>query len=149
MHTQPWTTLKKINSRKMNSEWMMALSLLHRGARWGDLEVFSMEENLEILTQPSKKGKSVLVSIIETVRKPPPVVSLPVSLPRKKTFTEKLAQFSLKKKTSCMVQCTTCSFARNTNPPEHFTQEQKAHCCAYCSMTGGQTHGGHCQRIAM
>ena len=134
-------------SIKMNSEWMMALSLLRRGARWGDLEVFSMEENLEILTQPSKKGTPDLVTVIETVRKPPPVVSLPPT--KKMTFTEKLAQFSLKKKTSCMVQCTTCSFARNTTPPEHFTQEQKSHCCAYCSISGGKKHGGHCQRIAM
>jgi hypothetical protein len=131
----------------MNSEWMMSLSLLRRGARWGDLEVFSMEENLEILTQPSKKGSPDLVTVIETVRKP--VVSLPVSLPTKNTFTEKLAQFSLKKKTSCMVQCATCSFARNTNPPQHFTQAQKSHCCAYCSISGGKKHGGHCQRIAL
>ena len=128
------------------NEWMMAFSLLGKGARWGDLEVFSIEENLEILTKPSKRDPPDLVSIIETVRKPPPLVYLPA---KKKTFTEKLAQFSLKKKTSCMIQCTTCSFARNTNPSEHFTESQKGHCCIYCSMTGGQKHGGQCQRISM
>ena len=130
----------------MNSEWMMALSLLRRGARWGDLEVFTIEENLEILTQPSRKSRPVLVTVIETVRKPPPIIKIDM----KKSFTEKLAKFSMKRKAeACLVQCATCSFMRNISPPEHFTQEQKAHCCAYCSISGGQKHGGHCQRISI
>jgi hypothetical protein len=129
------------------NEWMMALSLLKKGARWGDLEVFSIEENLEILTKPSKRDPPKLVTMIEKVRKP--LLPTVPQVPKKSTFTEKLAQFSLKKKTSCMVQCTTCSFARNTTPPEHFTESQKSHCCAYCSMTGGQQHGVRCQQISM
>lgn len=139
-----------LNMNTAVNEWMMALSLLKKGARWGDLEVFSIEENLEILTKPSKRDPPNLVTIIETVRRKP-LVSLPTvpQVPKKSTFTEKLAQFSLKKKTSCMVQCTTCSFARNTTPPEHFTESQKYHCCAYCSMTGGQKHGVRCQQISM
>jgi hypothetical protein len=132
------------------NEWNMTFFLLKKGARWGDLEVFSIEENLEILTNPPKRDPPDLVSIIETVRTVRETLSSqPEQSPKKKTFTEKLAQFSLKKKTSCMKQCSTCSFARNTNPPEHFTEAQKSHCCAYCLITGGQKHGGHCQRISM
>jgi len=144
LYATPWQKNNRRTINQMNTgEWKIVLTLLKKGARWGDLEVFSIEENLEILTKPSKRDPPNLVTMIERKRIPT-VEAVP-----KKTFTEKLAQFSLKKKTSCMTQCLTCSFARNTNPPEHFTESQKAHCCAYCSMTGGQSHGGRCQRISM
>jgi hypothetical protein len=134
---------------ELMEEWMIVL-LLKKGARWGDLAVFTFAENLEILSKPSKRAPPDLVSIITTVRKPPPLALTVSPEPEKKnTFMDKLAQFSLKKKTTCMVQCATCSFARNTNPPEHFTEAQKAHCCILCSMTGGKKHGGHCQGITM
>ena len=124
------------NTKTMD-EWMIACSLLKRGARWGDLEVFTIEENIEILTQPSRKSPPDLVSIVTTVRTPHK---------KRHKFIEKLAKQSLKKKT---VQCTTCSFARNTHPPEHFSEAQKLHCCVYCSITGGRKHGGRCQRISI
>ena len=153
LHTRPWPK----HSTNMNigvetetfAVWTARFLLLKKGARWGDEAVYDIEENLEILTKPSKRTPPDLVSIIETVRKPPTVSEPEKSPEKKKTFLDKLAQFSLKKKTSCMVQCATCSFARNTKPSEHFTQAQRAHCCILCSMTGGQKHGGHCQGISM
>jgi hypothetical protein len=157
LYTRPWPkhSTNMTNEDEEMEEWMIVL-LLKKGARWGDLAVFTFAENLEILSKPSKRDPPDLVSIITTVRKPPPLALTVSPEPqtekppeKKKTFTDKLAQFSLKKKTSCMVQCATCSFARNTKPSEHFTEAQKAHCCILCSMTGGKKHGGHCQGISM
>jgi hypothetical protein len=116
------------------NEWTMTFSLLRRGARWGDLEVFTVDENLEILTRPSRKSSPKLVTM--TVK---------TKLSKAKTFAEKLAQFSMKK--TCSLKCKSCSYQRNLSPPEHFTQEQKNHCCAYCLMSDGKSHGDRCQRI--
>jgi len=44
----------------------------------------------------------------------------------------------------CCVGCK--KFKIHANPPAHFTPEDKAHCCAYCRVTGGQRHGEHCAR---
>ena len=118
---------------KMN-EWSATFTLLRRGARWGDLEVFTMEENLEILTKPSRKSPPNLVTM--TVK---------VKTEKEKTkFADKLAQFTKK---TCSLKCKSCSYLRITNPPEHFTQEQKNHCCAYCLLSDGKNHGNRCQRV--
>lgn len=47
-------------------------------------------------------------------------------------------------KRACCVGCR--KFQIHPNPPAHFTVEDKAHCCAYCRVTGGQRHGEHCTR---
>lgn len=43
----------------MNTEFTQTLSLLKRGAKWGDIEVYTLEENEEILriklNVPTKK----------------------------------------------------------------------------------------------
>lgn len=113
------------------NEWAMTFSLLRRGARWGDLEVFTLEENLEILTKPSRKST-------------PTLVTMTVKQKQKPKFADKLAQFSKK---VCSVKCNSCSYLRNSSPPEHFTQEQKNHCCAYCLLSNGKQHGNRCQRV--
>jgi hypothetical protein len=126
--------------------WMQMYEITLRGARWGDLEVYSIEENLEILAQPSRKEPPKLVTIV--VHEKP--VCTPVTVtgpPKKKTFTEKLQMFSKKKTSSCVLQCKSCSYARHTSPPDHFTDEQKSHCCVFCMLTNGETHGSWCQQI--
>jgi len=117
---------------KMN-EWSAMFTLLRRGARWGDLEVFTMEENLEILTKPSRKSPPNLVTMTVKTKTEKP-----------KKFADKLAQFSKK---TCSLKCKSCSYLRITNPPEHFTQDQKNHCCAYCLLSNGKNHGNRCQRV--
>jgi len=43
-------------------------------------------------------------------------------------------------------RCAGCAFSVHSNPPAHFTEEDKCHCCAYCRITGGKKHGGSCER---
>ena len=42
--------------------------------------------------------------------------------------------------------CLLCNFKVHPNPPAHFTEEDKKHCCAYCKVTSGKRHGEHCKR---
>lgn len=122
--------------------WMQTYSLALRGARWGDLEVYTYEENLEILSKPSRKEAPTLVKVVETVRAPKSKPCIRV---------DALGQLSRDRKTQCgaMVRCKSCSYSRHTSPPDNFDGEQLAHCCAYCQMSKGQKHGGRCQRIQL
>ena len=47
-------------------------------------------------------------------------------------------------KRACCVGCK--KFQIHPNPPPHFTQEDIAHCCALCRLSGGKRHGDHCSR---
>ena len=42
--------------------------------------------------------------------------------------------------------CERCNFQRHSNPPNHFSDQDKAFCCSLCRITNGKKHGGHCQR---
>ena len=63
---------------------MTKYALTLRGARWGDLEVYTIEENLEILAKPSRKETHKLVTIIDTVRTKKNAVTVTVGLCAKK-----------------------------------------------------------------
>ena len=133
----------------MTNTWMQMYELTLRGARWGDLEVFDVEDNLEILSKPSRKEQPKLVTIVVR-EKPVPVRESIECAPKKKTsFAEKLTLFSRTRKVQAcvLVQCNSCSFARHTAPPDNFTAEQKEYCCAFCMLSGGENHGARCQRI--
>ena len=43
-------------------------------------------------------------------------------------------------------KCKCCSFKKHSNPPADFTEDQKAHCCAFCALTGGKRHGERCEK---
>jgi hypothetical protein len=135
--------------KKMNT-WMQMYELTLRGARWGDLEVYDVEENLEILTKPSRKEQPKLVTIIvrENIVREQKHLCVSVDA-KKKTFTEKLALFSRTRKvqTRVLLQCKSCLYARHTTPPDNFTDEQKEYCCAFCMLSCGKNHGARCQQI--
>ena len=51
----------------MNSEFTQTLSLLKRGAKWGDIEVYTLEENEEIL-------RTKIISKVPTKKSPPRIL---------------------------------------------------------------------------
>ena len=42
--------------------------------------------------------------------------------------------------------CLFCDFKIHSNPPPHFTPQQRKHCCGWCETSLGRGHGQHCQR---
>ena len=88
-----------------------------KGARWGDLSEFDEAEIAEILRRGVKKEKPTLVSL-PTIATIAPV----------------------------RTKCKCCSFKKHSNPPADFTEDQKAHCCAFCALTGGKRHGERCEK---
>jgi hypothetical protein len=42
--------------------------------------------------------------------------------------------------------CLFCDYKVHSNPPEHFTDTQRKHCCGWCATSLGRGHGEHCQR---
>jgi len=42
--------------------------------------------------------------------------------------------------------CLFCEYQIHSNPPPHFTSEQRKHCCGWCQTSLGRGHGPHCQR---
>jgi len=126
----------------MTPEWERYF--LGRGARWGDLMVYDVDEMHEILSKPSRKEAPTLVEVVETVR----VQKCLPCVPTKSVHTNPL-QHSIERKvqTGGLVRCRSCSYSRHTSPPDDFSADQRAHCCAICQLSGGRKHGGRCQRI--
>jgi len=42
--------------------------------------------------------------------------------------------------------CLFCNYKIHSNPPSHFNDQQRKHCCAWCETSKGRGHGQHCQR---
>jgi hypothetical protein len=42
--------------------------------------------------------------------------------------------------------CLFCDYQVHTNPPKHFNEQQRKHCCGWCFTSMGRGHGEHCQR---
>ena len=42
--------------------------------------------------------------------------------------------------------CLFCDYQVHSNPPPHFTEQQRKHCCGWCQTSLGRGHGPHCQR---
>jgi hypothetical protein len=42
--------------------------------------------------------------------------------------------------------CLFCEYQVHSNPPPHFTEQQRKHCCGWCQTSLGRGHGPHCQR---
>ncbi len=104
-------------------------SLLARGARWGDIECLDVED---ILLDLQKRSVEIAISkansnMFRAAR------AAKVKVVRKHKPVQK--------------PCIGCKkFTIHSNPPSHFTEEDKKYCCAYCNVTGGKKHGGSCER---
>jgi len=44
--------------------------------------------------------------------------------------------------------CLFCNYQIHSNPPSHFSPQQRKHCCAWCETSMGRGHGQHCQRCS-
>jgi len=42
--------------------------------------------------------------------------------------------------------CGNCSYRTHSDPPVHFHFIDAPYCCSMCRISGGTTHGGHCQK---
>jgi hypothetical protein len=119
--------------------------LLAKGARWGDLECMDYEDivldlqNRHDEIQQAKARRLVSIDkqrkfVMKLSERPVHTHVLYVKLPFKRDFSKKRACIGCKK------------FAIHSNPPSHFTDEDKMHCCAYCNVTHGKKHGGSCEK---
>jgi len=109
------------------------------GARWGDLEEMDLDDILidlqkrrvEIQQVKQVKAKRLAFKVTPSIQ--------PVEFTHVKPHFKRNAKHS---KT-----CIGCKkFAVHSNPPSHFTEEDKMHCCAYCNVTHGKKHGGSCEK---
>ena len=98
-------------------------SLLARGARWGDIECLDVED---ILLDLQKRSVEIAISKANS--------NMFRATKRVKVPVRKHKCIGCKK------------FTIHSNPPSHFTEEDKNYCCAYCNVTGGKKHGGSCER---
>ena len=106
--------------------------LTAKGARWGDLEVLDEEDILKNVKKVVFSFTFVTLPDV-TVR---PILCQPVQVQ---------AQERQRKEKAPGI-CLHCSYTVHSNPPDHFSEQDKLHCCAYCNVTGGKRHGEHCKR---
>jgi hypothetical protein len=101
--------------------------LTAKGARWGDLEVLDEEDILKNIKKVVFEFEYVTIDL---------------------SFTEKPKVIKVKpvEKVPELAKCLLCKFKVHPNPPAHFTEEDKKHCCAFCKQTNGKRHGEHCKR---
>ena len=152
-----WSCIRANNNRTeqnmmMTPEWERYF--LARGARWGDLVVYDVEEMHEILSKPSRKEAPTLVEVVVTVRPARP--ALPCTYPQR---TASRCTYEPQRTASrCTyepqriitgVRCKGCSYSRHTSPPDDFSGDQLNYCCAICQLSNGKKHGGRCQRIQL
>lgn len=125
-------------------------SLLAKGARWGDIECLEEEDILLDLEKRSveielakatriqfRKAQAVQAQAAQAAQPKPKPQPQYHPKPFRRDFSEP----------KCLPKCMGCKkFTIHSNPPAHFTEEDKQHCCAYCNTTGGKKHGGSCER---
>lgn len=120
-------------------DFILGCQLLAKGARWGDVEEMDLEDILIDLQKryveiKQAKAKRLVKQFQPVQVQPKPAV--PYVRPHFKR------DFSKSYKT-----CIGCKkFTRHSNPPSHFTEIDKSHCCAYCHVTNGKKHGGSCEK---
>ena len=129
-------------------DFKLACQLLGKGARWGDLEVMDYEDIILDLQNRSaeileKRKRIVEIEAIKSKVKyeveAARILKIKTETPVK---TESPFDFSKKKST-----CIGCKkFTAHSNPPSHFTDEDKMYCCAYCNATRGKRHGNSCEK---
>lgn len=109
--------------------WSKHAMLTAKGARWGDLEVLDEEDILKNIKKVVFEFEYVTIDL---------------------SFTEKPKVVKVEKpkaiKKPELAKCLLCKFKVHPNPPAHFTEEDKKHCCAFCKQTNGKRHGEHCKR---
>ena len=44
------------------------------------------------------------------------------------------------------LKCLCCNHGIHTDPPDHFTEEDRKYCCSICRLSKGRSHGGKCQK---
>ena len=122
-------------------------SLLARGARWGDIEDYDVDE---ILLDLEKRRDE-----IETAKANRCMVRAAKAEARAKREAEaraaprapRAAPRAAPAPPRARRVCIGCNkFTIHSNPPSHFTEEDRNYCCAYCNVTGGKGHGGSCER---
>jgi len=123
--------------------WQKNIVLLSKGALWGDVECYAIEdivihkrqvakpvivkpfncdncgEDCEVILKKKGRGMVCLVCFGTTQAEPEPV----------------------KKQ-----KCKGCSFHVHSNPPADFTPEQRSFCCSICQSSKGYKHGGRCEQ---
>jgi hypothetical protein len=113
-------------ARKSMEEYKMYCLAIARGATWGEVEVLTLEELMDLAIKPVVKNVKVAVDnrplakarIVQVKVREPPV--------------------------QVQGKCLCCAYKVNPNPPRHFTAQQRLHCCGWCQVTNGREHGGHC-----
>lgn len=126
-------------------DFKLACQLLGQGARWGDVEVMDYED---IILDLQKRRDEIQQKVIarqafrlkERKLPPPPRVAEPAPYVRKPIKRD----FSKKAQRPCCIGCR--KFTNHSNPPAHFTETDKLHCCAWCRITNGEKHGGSCEK---
>ena len=125
--------------------WQKSIVLLSKGALWGDMECYALEdivikprvieqkvivkpfncdncgEDCEVVLKKRGHGMVCLLCFGSVQSAPEPVV--------------------LKKQ-----KCKGCSFHIHSNPPADFTTEQRSYCCSICQTSRGHKHGGRCEQ---
>ncbi len=134
-------------------DYQTYIFLQAKGARWGDLECLDEEDIIIDLQKRHDEIEKVKAQRIINAKIKRRNAEYAITLEKTHTHThthEKYVRkpfkrdFSEKPKLPCCIGCK--KYSIHSNPPAHFTEEDKQHCCAYCNVTGGKKHGGSCEK---
>jgi hypothetical protein len=133
-------------------DYKTAGSLLARGARWGDIECFDVDEILLDLEKrrgeiETAKANRCLFRASKVPKAQPK--TQPKTQPKAQPKTQPKAQPKTQPRrfSKCLPKCIGCKkFTIHSNHPAYFTKEDKHYCCAYCNETGGKKHCGSCEQ---
>ncbi len=128
-------------------------SLLARGARWGDIECLEEEDILLDLAKRRVEIELAKATRIQFRKAQAEAAQAAQAAQAAKPKPQPQPQYhpkpfrrDFRDVPKCLPKCRGCKFTIHSNPPAHFTEEDKQHCCAYCNLTGGKKHGGSCER---
>lgn len=129
-------------------------SLLARGARWGDIEDYDVDEILLDLEKrrdeiKTAKANRCMVRAAKAEARAKREAEAPRAAPRAAAPAPPRAPARAPPRAPPRARrvCIGCNkFTIHSNPPSHFTEEDRNYCCAYCNVTGGKGHGGSCER---
>jgi len=121
------------------SVWQKNMILLSKGARWGDLECYALED-IDIKERVTTKV------IVKPFNCENCLEACEVVMKKRKVGMVCLLCFDSIPEAVKLAKCSGCSFHVHSNPPEDFTPLQRSFCCSICQTSKGRKHGGRCEQ---
>lgn len=151
------------NDKPKNSWSKLDFIPLFNGARWGDCDEMPSVNELAKpriisfiieISEPIVKPKTLTWVVVENVLEEGEIDESDNESDIEVKITKTQIEFSIDDderpppiwRPAEHGYCLFCEYQIHSNPPPHFTTEQRKHCCGWCQTSLGRGHGPHCQR---